>query len=290
MPGVPGCLQLTSGKWSPVFPKCGPVLFYPVRSCPMMSCPVLSCPFSALTWYVVSCVFIDVCFVFLQFLLVLFPYFSVDTFSVCLVFSQSVFVFLFYKWSGSHVHFCPRPCFEHLSTVQACIQTQRTALYVRSVFSRPLCFVAKGLGSLQKLAQAAEHRYGQLPNSQLHTRATSALLGNRKSQRAMRPCPCLSESLLLFHPFLCGVQTVSHLFHGCAVFPAAAPHVDGSAQLQMITVHTFASGSNAKMFGISATTSYVVWTSAACALMFCHHREKSDTKAKCFFVGRSSLQ
>ena len=99
--------------------------------------------------------------------------------SVCLDFFLSVFVF------------CPRPCFEHLSTVQACTRTQMTALCVQSVLSRPLypsfhcmCIIVKGLGR-------AGHRYGQLPSSQLHTRATSALLGNRGSQR---PCvPALAS-------------------------------------------------------------------------------------------------
>ena len=156
MPGVSGCLRLASGKWSPMFPRCGPVLFYPVRSCPLMSCPVLSCPMPALTLYVVSCVSTDVIFVFFQFLLLLFPSFRVVALSLCLVFFPSVFVFPFCTGSGSNFHFCPRPCFEHLSKVQneglhlTCSPTSRaqSTLVPTACLSSP-----NGLGSLHRLAQ-----------------------------------------------------------------------------------------------------------------------------------------
>ena len=91
-----------------------------VRSCHLMSCPNLFCllPFSP---GMPNLLFLkDVNFEFIQFLLLLFPSFSVVPLSVFL----SVFVFLFYKRSGSNFHFYPRPYFEHLSTVQACTQTQ----------------------------------------------------------------------------------------------------------------------------------------------------------------------
>ena len=92
----------------------------------------------------------------------------------------------------------------------------------------------------------------------------------------LRPSPCLSESLL-FAPcsLWCSycVPTVPWLCDVSLLLPSMLMVL---LFFQMITVHTFASGSNAKMFGISATTLFVVWTSAACALMFCPHREKKE--------------
>ena len=192
MPGVSGCLRLASGKWSPMFPRCGPVLSCAVLSSAVLPSSVLS--HAALTLYVVSCVSTDV--IFVSFCFCCFPLSVLSLcLSVCLVFFLSVFVF------------CSRPCFEHLSTVQACTRTQMTALCVQSLLSRPLypsfhcmCIILKGLGSLQKLAQEAEHRHGQLPSGQLHTRATSALLGNRGSQRSCVPALTSPKRSRFFAP------------------------------------------------------------------------------------------
>ena len=193
-----------------------------------MSCPVLSCPMPLPPGMRMSFSYSEsVCFCCC-------PSFSVVPLSLCLVFFLSVFVLLFCKRSGSDVHFFPRPCFENSSTVHrhkglhfTCSPTSRAHFTLLST----VCIIAKGLGSLQKLAQAAEHRYGQLPDSQLHTRTTSALLGNRWSQR---PCvPALaSPNRSFFCTLFCVVFKLSPTW-SLAVFrfPADAPHVDGSAHL-----------------------------------------------------------
>ena len=110
---------------------------------------------------------------------------------------------------------------------------------MQSDLSRPLytcfhrmCIIANGLGSLQKLAQA-EQRCSQLRNRQLHRGAIWALRGNRKSQR-----PCVPPLAFPNRSFCCTLFSV--VFKPCpkcslAVcrFPAAAPHVDGSAHLSL---------------------------------------------------------
>ena len=88
--------------------------------------------------------------------------------------------------------------------------------------------------------------------------------GETAGHSAPASLPLPFQIALFLHPVLCGVQAVSQLPSMLMVLRI----------FQMITVPTFASGSNAKMFRISATTLYVVWTSAACASMFCLHREK----------------
>ena len=220
---VSGCLRLASGKWSPVFPSvvrscsilCGPVLCCPAQCCPVLSRSLQVCR--------VLCFFKDVIFEFLQFLLLLVPSFPVVPLSVCL---PSVFVFPFYTGYGSNFHFCPRPCFEHLSTVQTCTPKQRTTHCAFRALAPALPLfpphVSHRLGSLQKLAQAVQ-RYGQLRDKQLHRGAIRALRGNRRSQRPSVPPLAFSESLLLLHPFVGGVQTVSQLFPGCVPFPCCCP-------------------------------------------------------------------
>ena len=163
-----------------------------------MSCPVLSCPlpFSPS----MSClVFSYGC----QFRILSVSAFAVSLFpccrfvSVCLVFFLSVFVF------------CPRPCFEHLSTVHrlkglhfTCSPTSRahfTLVPTVCVSCDP---------RIAKWTQEPPRRPGI----------------NRRSQRPCVPPHALPNRSFL-RPILCGVQAVSQLFHGCA----AALHVDGSS-------------------------------------------------------------
>ena len=76
---------------------------------------------------------------------------------------------VFHMRLGSHVHFCPRPRSEHVSTGQASHPpTRGTRLCVSSVLSCPLwpcthrmCVIAKRLGSLHWLAHAARHGHFQ---------------------------------------------------------------------------------------------------------------------------------
>ena len=70
-----------------------------------------------------------------------------------------------HKGSGSYFRFCPRPCFEHVPMGQARNPpTQRSTLSAQRVLSCPLwpcCYcmgvIAERLGSLHRLAHAAEH-------------------------------------------------------------------------------------------------------------------------------------
>ena len=263
MPGVSGCLRLASGKWSPVFPRCGPVLFCPVQSCPLMSCPVLSCPMPLSPGMSCLVFFKDVIFVFFQFLLLLFPSFLVVPLSVCLVFFPSVFVFPFCTGSGSNFHFCPRPCFEHLSKAQnkgvhlTCSPTSRahSTLVSTACVSSPMDWAVSRSSHKQNndvanygIGSCTEEPSGRPGETAGHSAPASLPLPFR-IDLFFAPCSLWCSHCVPTVPWLCAVSLVLRIF-------------------QMITVHTFASSSNAKMFGISATTLYVVWTSAACALMF----------------------
>ena len=119
---------------------------------------------------------------------------------------------------------------------------------------------------------------GQLSFGQLHRG------GSQGSTRCPSPCVpavafpnrgCLHPLLYGFSncvptiPWLCAVSLLPCLLMVLLIF-------------QVITVHTFASGSNAKMLGISATTLDV---SSVCfdAVTL---NTTPDTEAKSFFVGR----
>ena len=216
---VAGCLPLASGTWSPVvaqvtrLPAVASLMWSsPVPSCAVISYDVLSCPtpFSL----GVSC---------LVFLWMSFSYycsfccccFHLSPLSLCLRVSVPQAV-------GVQLSLLPASLFRalvdspglHADTEDCTLRAVR-ALAPTLPCSRRMCIIAKRLGSLQRLTQAAEHRNGQLPNSELHTGATRAPLGNHKSPRTCVPALAIANRFFL-HPVLCGVQTVSKLLL-CAV-------------------------------------------------------------------------
>ena len=74
-------------------------------------------------------------------------------------------LFHFHKCRGAHVRLCPRPCSStHRSAQPTTARHRGPRNTMRSVLSCPLhpcthrmCVIAKGLGSLQRLAHAAGH-------------------------------------------------------------------------------------------------------------------------------------
>ena len=206
----------------------GPVLSCAVLSSDVLPSSVLS--YAALTLYVVSCVSTDVIFVFFQFLLLLFPSLRVVALSLCLSRLLSVFVF------------CPRPCFEHLSTVQTCTPTPRAALYEQSDLSRPLypcyhhmCIIAKGLGR-------AGHRCGHLRLAKW-TQEPPRCSRETASHSAPASLPLPFQVAPFLHPVYSVVFT---LCPNCSLAVLLPSMLMVLCIFQMITVPTFASGSNAK--------------------------------------------
>ena len=206
-----------------MFPRCGPVLFYPVRSCPLMSCPVQSCPMPLSPC--MSChVFPRTSFSYsFSFCFCCFPLSVLSLcLSVCLVFFLSVFVF------------CPPPCFEHLSTVQACTRTQMTALCVQSVYHSRAHFTLLSTvcvsSSRDWVVSRSSHKQQNIDMANCRVASCTQEPLRRSWETAGHSAPAslplhLRNALVLLHPFLCGVHTVSQLFPGCA----AALHVDGSS-------------------------------------------------------------
>ena len=104
------------------------VLSCPVLSCPVLSCPVLSCLVfvskSTLVLFPVQLRFVTKCsMIFFLFVVrrSIERFVSSRTLRVVMTGAASWFELVhIHKGLGSYVHFCPRPCFEHLPMGQAC--------------------------------------------------------------------------------------------------------------------------------------------------------------------------
>ena len=236
MPGVPGCLRLASGKWSPVFPKCGPVLFYPVRSCPLRSCPVLSCPMPLSPG--MSClVFFEGC----HFRILTVSAFAVSLFPccpfVCLSVSSSFHLYsCFRSTRGRGLTFTSarvlvsstcrqsRLAHRHKGPHFTCIPCSRAhfTLVPTACVSSPRDW-AVSRGSHKQNNDMANYRIGSC------TKEPPGAPWKPQVTAPLRPFPCLSESLL----FCTLLSVVFKLCPNCSLavcrFPAAALYVGGSA-------------------------------------------------------------
>ena len=272
MPGVHGFLRLASGKWSPVFPKCGPVLFYPVRSCILRSCPVLSCPMPLSSG--MSClVFFEGC----HFRILTVSAFAVSLFPccpfVCLSVSSSFHLYsCFRSTRGRGPTFTSARVLVSSTCRQSRLAHRHKGLHFTCIPCSRAHFTLVPAACVPSPRDWAVSRGSHKQNNDM----ANYRIGSCTKEPSGRPLETAGHSapaslsvpfqiVPFLHPALCGVPTVPWL---CAVSLLLPRMLVVLLIFQMITVHTFASDSNAKLFDISATTLCVVWTSAACALMF----------------------
>ena len=215
----------------------------------------------------------DVIFVFFQFLLLLLPSFSVVTFSVCLVFFLSVFVFLLYKRSGAKLSLLPTSLFAalvdspglHTDTKDRTLAcSPRTRAHFTLFF--PLNVYHRQWTGQSPDARTCS-RTTMCPTTQqpsVHGNYTKRPQGNRRSQRTCVPALAFPNRSILLHPVLgCASNRVPTIPCLCAVYLLLP------CMLMVLLIGTLPLLARTQTkLGILATTLYAVWTSAACALMF----------------------
>ena len=228
LPGVNGCLRLASSKWSPMFPRCGPVLFYPVRSCPLMSCPVLSCPMplspgmSCLVFSWMSFSFsYSSCFC-------CFPLSLFSLLSLCLS-RLLVFFSSFCLYSCFRSTRCRGLTFTSVRVLVSSTCRQSRLAHrsnephtVHSVLSRPLYPCSHRMCIIAWAVSRSSHKQ----NNDMANYGISSCKEEppgRSEETASHSAPAsLTVTFRIppfFHRVLGGVQTVSQLFPGCVPFP-----------------------------------------------------------------------